>query len=130
MSQKTTKPSNPDLLLSPDLPPILNPTALTTAIASLAPGLELLERFHHRNKNQHRLSKWWAQADMLRRQVRKMLRELEGGVEGAERAERVAKGRVRRGGKVNWERFEGEGGEVMVERRAGYLRGVLGPGAF
>ncbi|KAG7290290.1 hypothetical protein NEMBOFW57_000289 [Staphylotrichum longicolle] len=42
------------------MPPTLDTTTLNTAIASLAPALELLERFHHRNKNQHRLSKWWA----------------------------------------------------------------------
>ncbi|KAJ4292188.1 hypothetical protein N0V88_005817 [Collariella sp. IMI 366227] len=48
------------------------------------PALELLARFHHRNKNQHRLSKWWAQADMLRRHLRKMVEELEDGLVKAE----------------------------------------------
>lgn len=113
---------------SAPLPSTLDTTTLNTAIASLAPALELLERFHHRNKNQHRLSKWWAQADMLRRHVRKMLAELEGCVEGAERAERrrnlmKAKGKGRKDGE------EDPSGE-MVRKRAGYLRWGLGPGTF
>ncbi|KAL0473704.1 hypothetical protein QR685DRAFT_183376 [Neurospora intermedia] len=61
---KTTPspPSNPSDPKSPsDLLPILTP------------ALEILSRFHHRNKNQHRLSKWWVEADMLRRHLRKLI---------------------------------------------------------
>ncbi|AEO69534.1 uncharacterized protein THITE_2120077 [Thermothielavioides terrestris NRRL 8126] len=131
-----------------ETPPTLDPAALNAAIASLAPALELLERFHHRNKNQHRLSKWWAQADMLRRHVRKMLRELEDGVAEAERLARANERRrarererervsllkgvlgkagepPRRGG-----RGDGEKGNEVVRKRAEYLRWRLGPGAY
>ncbi|SPQ26053.1 78fcb27a-5d60-44fc-b333-5564f66bbda6 [Thermothielavioides terrestris] len=131
-----------------ETPPTLDPAALNAAIASLAPALELLERFHHRNKNQHRLSKWWAQADMLRRHVRKMLRELEDGVAEAERVARANERRrarererervsllkgvlgkagepPRRGG-----RGDGEDGNGVVRKRAEYLRWRLGPGAY
>ncbi|EAQ89003.1 hypothetical protein CHGG_05622 [Chaetomium globosum CBS 148.51] len=61
-------PSPPPNEPPPTTAPPPSSTTLTTTAASLAPALELLERFHHRNKNQHRLAKWWAQADMLRRQ--------------------------------------------------------------
>jgi hypothetical protein len=114
----------------PDLPPILNPATLTAAIASLAPALELLERFHHRNKNQHRLSKWWAQADMLRRHVRKMLGELEVGVEGAERAVRVRERQRLKGKGKGKAVVDDKDGEGLLGKRAGYLRWRLGPGAF
>ncbi|KAL2256067.1 hypothetical protein VTK26DRAFT_2240 [Humicola hyalothermophila] len=129
--------------LGPD-PPDLHPTHildnLNNAIASLSPALEILEGFHHRNKNQHRLSKWWAQADMLRRHVRKMLRELEDGIVEAERLERVRQ-RGLKAGKVKAKsksvdgkrdgKGDGEGeGNVVVTRRAEYLRWKLGPGAF
>jgi hypothetical protein len=117
--------SDPD----PDLPPALNPSTLTSAVASLAPALELLERFHHRNKNQHRLSKWWAQADMLRRHVRKMLGELEAGVERAEKAVR-ARERQRLKGKGKGKAMDDKEEEGLLGKRAGYLRWRLGPGAF
>ncbi|KAK4153730.1 ribonuclease MRP protein subunit rmp1 [Chaetomidium leptoderma] len=124
----------------PGPPPILDPEALNCAIASLSPALEILERFHHRNKNQHRLSKWWAQADMLRRHVRKLLGELEAGVVEAERLARLrAKGRQmatkrKKGGSEGGGGLLLDGGEEegngVVRRRAEYLRWRLGPGAF
>lgn len=77
---------------------------------------------------------------MLRRHVRKMLGELEEGVEVAERAERArargskkgskgkgdGSGKGERGGKGKGE----VEGNVAVSRRAEYLRWKLGPGAF
>lgn len=45
---------------------------LQQALDRLGPALEILDGFTHRNKNQHRLSKWWAQLDMLRRGARKL----------------------------------------------------------
>ncbi|KAL2133677.1 hypothetical protein VTI74DRAFT_1905 [Chaetomium olivicolor] len=136
--------------LDADLPPTLNPSLLNQALTLLPPALELLARFHHRNKNQHRISKWWAQADMLRRHVRKMVEELEVGLEEAERWEKMRakvrgkekerlkarpgdKGRLR--GKDGSGRVKGVGEEVqegneMVGKRAAYLRWKLGPGAF
>ena len=106
---------------SPPTPTSPNTTAAAAAaLTSLPPALDLLVRFHHRNKNQHRLSKWWAQADMLRRQVRKMITELEA-------LEAVGVGR--KGGGKRAAAAAAAAGEV-VRRRAGYLRWRLGPGAF
>ena len=93
-----------------------SPAKTTAALASLPPALDLLSRFHHRNKNQHRLSKWWAQADMLRRQLRKIIDELEAF---------EAVGSSRKGGGK-----KAAAAEEVVRRRAGYLRWRLGPGAF
>ncbi|KAK3692580.1 hypothetical protein B0T22DRAFT_447616 [Podospora appendiculata] len=56
---------------------ITSPAVVEQGLARLLPALELLERFHHRNKNQHRLSKWWAHADMLRRHLRKLAHALD-----------------------------------------------------
>lgn len=119
----------------PDPPKTLD--TLTKTAASLAPALHLLERFHHRNRNQHRLAKWWAQADMLRRGVRKMLGEVEGAVgEEVGRAERAGRaGRAglkrRRGGEGGEGAVGGRGtGMGLVEKRAVFLRRVLGPRAF
>ncbi|KAK4123901.1 hypothetical protein N657DRAFT_681014 [Parathielavia appendiculata] len=129
--------AEPGLGKDTDLPPTLDSAILTPAIASLAPALELLERFHHRNKNQHRISKWWAQADMLRRHIWKMLGELEAAVEAAERTGRVrerqrVKGKRKEKEQVKkvGERGQGEGEGRAVRKRAGYLRWKLGPGAF
>ncbi|KAL2141167.1 hypothetical protein VTI28DRAFT_2751 [Corynascus sepedonium] len=117
--------------------------AITAALASLSPALELLERFHHRNRNQHRTSRWWAPADMLRRHMRKMLGELEAALGEAERRERkrarTAAGVTMKKGKEKDEHMGGRrkesgglGEELMevVVKRATYLRGQLGPGAY
>ncbi|KLU89386.1 hypothetical protein MAPG_08357 [Magnaporthiopsis poae ATCC 64411] len=38
----------------------------------LAPAREILDRFNYKHKNQHRLSKWWAAFDTLRRHLVKL----------------------------------------------------------
>jgi ribonuclease MRP protein subunit RMP1 len=38
---------------------------------------QLLHLTHHRNKNQHRLSKWYKPFSILRRQISKLISELE-----------------------------------------------------
>ncbi|KAM7215791.1 hypothetical protein V8F06_008814 [Rhypophila decipiens] len=110
------------------------------AINSLEPTLHILERFHHRNKNQHRRSKWWAEADMLRRQVKKFIEALHDGLEAEERANRImarasknpAAGMKMKGksGKEN----DLEDGLVKdkfgIYERGFYLRGVLVPRAW
>lgn len=52
----------------------------------LGTALHILDSFNHRNKNQHRLSKWWQQFDMLRRGLRKLIPELEACLEVEEKA--------------------------------------------
>ncbi|KAL0931620.1 uncharacterized protein CTRU02_212574 [Colletotrichum truncatum] len=39
---------------------------------SLIPVLHILDSFNHRNKNQHRVARWWTQFDLLRRSVRRL----------------------------------------------------------
>lgn len=51
--------------------------ALQQSLSRLTPALEILQGVNHRHKNQHRLSRWWAPFDMLRRQARKLEHELD-----------------------------------------------------
>jgi ribonuclease MRP protein subunit RMP1 len=44
---------------------------------SLISAQQLLHLTHHRNKNQHRLSKWYKAFSILRRQITKLIAELE-----------------------------------------------------
>lgn len=55
------------------IPSTLPPTALP----ALKQIHALLHLTHHRNKNQHRLAKWWSALSMLRRNVDKLILELE-----------------------------------------------------
>lgn len=61
----------------PDLPTI------QSSLTRLSTAAHLLDGFVHRNKNQHRGTRWWAPFDMLRRSVRKLLPDLEGAVQRA-----------------------------------------------
>ncbi|EOO02848.1 hypothetical protein UCRPA7_1629 [Phaeoacremonium minimum UCRPA7] len=58
---------------------------LQAAADRLRPALQILDAFNHRNKNQHHSSRWWAQFDMLRRGVRKLVPELDAGIRDIER---------------------------------------------
>ncbi|KXH26508.1 hypothetical protein CNYM01_10222 [Colletotrichum nymphaeae SA-01] len=53
------------------------PNEETTPIATLVPVLAILDSFNHRNKNQHRVARWWAAFDLLRRAVRRLHDALE-----------------------------------------------------
>ncbi|KAK4215390.1 hypothetical protein QBC37DRAFT_481476 [Rhypophila decipiens] len=110
------------------------------AINSLEPALHILERFHHRNKNQHRRSKWWAEADMLRRQVKKFIEALYDGLEEEERANKIlarasknpATG-MKMKGKSGKENDLGDGlvkDKFGIYERGVYLRGLLVPRAW
>ncbi|EGO57609.1 hypothetical protein NEUTE1DRAFT_121997 [Neurospora tetrasperma FGSC 2508] len=146
---KTTPspPSNPS-----------DPTTPSSLLPILTPALEILSRFHHRNKNQHRLSKWWAEADMLRRHLRKLIEAAnEWCDKEPEREGKRRKEEARRKKKEKYERLgrvekkqdgvgqKGGEGEVKgedreeeeedkeareVRLRAEYLRGKLGPRAY
>ncbi len=45
----------------------------------------ILDGFNHRNKNQHRLSKWWAEFSTLRRNHGKLAPEIQANLEKQER---------------------------------------------
>ncbi|KAL8419982.1 hypothetical protein RB594_002943 [Gaeumannomyces avenae] len=51
------------------------PARLEQARQLLAPAREILDRFNYKHKNQHRLSKWWAAFDTLRRHLAKLERD-------------------------------------------------------
>ncbi|KAK2024367.1 hypothetical protein LX32DRAFT_108033 [Colletotrichum zoysiae] len=46
-------------------------------IDALVPVLGILDGFNHRNKNQHRVARWWSRFDLLRRSVRRLHDALE-----------------------------------------------------
>lgn len=75
MANSNTKPTTKT---PPDLP------TLQSSLTRLSTAAHLLDGFVHRNKNQHRGTRWWAPFDMLRRSVRKLLPDLEGAVQRAE----------------------------------------------
>ncbi|TLS29298.1 hypothetical protein PpBr36_00498 [Pyricularia pennisetigena] len=58
-----------------DADPSSSTSKLEEAAALLAPAHEILEKFNYKHKNQHRLSKWWAGFDMLRRHTAKFSRD-------------------------------------------------------
>lgn len=70
--------SKPPTKAPPDLP------ILQSSLTRLSTAAHLLDGFVHRNKNQHRGTRWWAPFDMLRRGVRKLLPDLEGAVQRAD----------------------------------------------
>lgn len=74
MASSNTKPTK----TPPDLPTLQN------SLTRLSTAAHLLDGFVHRNKNQHRGTRWWAPFDMLRRSVRKLLPDLDGAVQRAE----------------------------------------------
>ncbi|KAK3380325.1 hypothetical protein B0T24DRAFT_190601 [Lasiosphaeria ovina] len=107
-----------------------NDDALRQTIAALAPALEILDRFHHRNRNQHRLSRWWAEADMLRRHAHKLLAAAEarrGALEAAAAAAAAAAATRR---KKKQRRVEDEPCERDLGVRAGFVCAQLVPRAY
>jgi ribonuclease MRP protein subunit RMP1 len=61
-------------------------TPLQEAVDLLGSALWILDLFAHRNKNQHRLSKWWAQFDMLRRNTRRLVADVQACLEAQARS--------------------------------------------
>lgn len=49
-----------------------SPEDLQTAVVKLRAALQILQGVAHRHKNQHRVSKWWAPFDILRRNTAKL----------------------------------------------------------
>ncbi|OBT99088.1 hypothetical protein VE01_02369 [Pseudogymnoascus verrucosus] len=61
--------------MAPKQPPVILPPGCTAE--SLLPIQHLLHLTAHRNKNQHRIAKWWASFSILRRQLGKLITALE-----------------------------------------------------
>ncbi|POS74142.1 hypothetical protein DHEL01_v207461 [Diaporthe helianthi] len=72
--------NKPNLTKKP--PPDL--AILQASHSHLCTAAHLLDGFVHRNKNQHRGTRWWGPFDMLRRSVRKLVPDLEAAVQHAE----------------------------------------------
>lgn len=47
-------------------------------VSELQEVLKILQLIFHRNKNQHRLTKWWKWLSILKRSVTKLVQELTG----------------------------------------------------
>lgn len=56
---------------------IIDPPLLESSLERLYPLREILQRLHHRNKNQHCSSRWWSAFDILRRNTGKLISEIE-----------------------------------------------------
>lgn len=92
---------------------------LEQALSRLGPALEILDGFTYRNKNQHRLSKWWAQLDMLRRGTRKLSLDLQDSVR-----DRPSQGKKRK------KRAVGEAVDQKLDLRARHLRAQIVPRSY
>jgi ribonuclease MRP protein subunit RMP1 len=92
----------------------------------LGPAQGILDLFNHRNKNQHRLSRWWKQFDMLRRGIRKLIAELEDYL-GAE-AKAIAKRKKSKKGNSAQPELDAE--RARMEVRTRYVLEQLVPRAF
>ena len=57
--------------MAPKHPPIILPPNLT--LEKLLPVQQLLHLTVHRNKNQHRITKWWGNLQLLRRNVKRLV---------------------------------------------------------
>ncbi|KAF8457167.1 hypothetical protein BGX38DRAFT_1046140, partial [Terfezia claveryi] len=95
----------------------------------------LLHLIFHRNKNQHRLSKWWKDLSLLRSNVRKLIVELESvgelqaGKPAAPARERVdSRLRIMRRGVIPraWVAFTGVVATTQFSALGMILLGVLG----
>ncbi|KAK3953637.1 hypothetical protein QBC32DRAFT_338408 [Pseudoneurospora amorphoporcata] len=151
-TSNTTQPPVQDSQPETTSSSVSDPKFPSSLLPTLTPALDILSRFHHRNKNQHHLSKWWAEADMLRRHLRKLIEAANEWCnkqperETKKRKEEVRK-RKKKENMERLERVEGEEGKAEEEKgegddkeeekearevrlRAGYLRGKLGPRAY
>lgn len=115
-------------------PPSL--TQLQPSLSSLTTAAHILDGFAHRNKNQHRATRWWGPFDMLRRSLHKTLPDLEAAVQ---RAEIMSSSSTSAVGSKRKRTAGGGGGAVRqakqpeldrVAERATWTRDVVGPRAF
>lgn len=111
--------------------PASSPPPVSQALDLLAPALGILDSFAHRNKNQHRLSKWWAQFDMLRRGARKLAADLRACLESQARTASASSGG---GGKKKKAaaalRERDDAVRATMEARARHLGEQIVPRAF
>jgi len=108
-----------------------SPSPLQQSLHLLTPALGILDLFAHRNKNQHRLSKWWAQFDMLRRGARKLAADLQACVDSRARlAASTSDSKGKKKKKVSVQQAKDDALSVKMETRAGYMSEQILPRAF
>ncbi|OIW33853.1 hypothetical protein CONLIGDRAFT_198192 [Coniochaeta ligniaria NRRL 30616] len=103
-------------------------TPFQQAIDLLGPVLGILDSFNHRNKNQHRLSKWWAQFDMLRRGLRKLVVDLQACVDSQAKTASSGGSKNRKRAAAQKERDDAL--RKKMEVRAEHLHEQIVPRAF
>lgn len=101
------------------------PSVYDTALGKLQPLVSIFAGFNHRNKNQHRHAVWWAAFNSLRRNVGRLIGELE--VAAAQSSKSGRKRKLDGKGKGKG-RDDGEGG--AVEKRARWVRDYAVPEAY
>lgn len=120
---------NQNAMTTPDLP------TLQGSLSRLATAVHILDGFAHRNKNQHRGTRWWGPFAMLRANVSKVLPDLEGAVQRAE----VLSAPAFSGAAAKRRKTErGGGGHVAVKQpeldrvveRARWIHDVVGAKAY
>ncbi|KAK4179623.1 hypothetical protein QBC36DRAFT_361681 [Triangularia setosa] len=110
----TTEPPPPTKAISPPL--------LESSLTTLHPLSQILQSLHHRNKNQHSSSRWWAAFDMLRRNVAKLTFEIEECLDHAPSGSTSSKkGKMRGQRAQKWE----EGVDKVVKRARFMKEGVV-----
>lgn len=116
---------------------------LQSSLSSLVTASHILDGFAHRNKNQHRATRWWGPFDMLRRSLHKTLPDLEAAFQ---RAEILSSSSARGIGSKRKKTAGGGGGDVAapaaaakqarqpeldrVIERATWMRDVVDPRAY
>ncbi|KAM0820808.1 hypothetical protein AB5N19_06628 [Seiridium cardinale] len=101
------------------------PSAHPAALAKLQPLVAILAGFNHRNKNQHRHARWWAAFNSLRRNVIRLISELEVAAQKAQKSSGSGKKRRREGKDA-----DGEGKGDGVAERARWMRDYAVPEAY
>ncbi|KAK0748825.1 hypothetical protein B0T21DRAFT_447481 [Apiosordaria backusii] len=107
--------------------PTINPPILQQSLTSLYPLSEILQRLHHRNKNQHSSSLWYSSFDILRRNVAKLVSEIETCLDNA-----PPEGDNRKVNKVRAEKarkWDHQGVE-KVRKRAGFVKHEMVKGCW
>jgi ribonuclease MRP protein subunit RMP1 len=98
------------------------PSAHQAALAKLQPLAPVLAGFNHRNRNQHRHARWWAAFGSLRRNVGRLISEVE--VAAARPGPRAGSKRRKREGRDGADRGD------AAEERARWMRDHAVPEAY
>lgn len=102
---------------------------LHTALTSLQTATYILAGLNHRNKNQHRGTKWWPAFSMLRRSLQKLILDLEAAIQRAE-VMAASNAKQRKQPRIAIVKAAKQPELDRVVERAVWMREVLGPRAY